>query len=72
MEAVRAGKPSPISFEELVEVTETTFLVQQALTTGQAIQLMKSPPSAAPDAPLPEIRDAERQHAAANGECACA
>jgi hypothetical protein len=69
IEAVRDGRPSPISFEELVEVTETTFLVQQALATGEVIQLMKSAPSASPDAPLPEIRDAERHSA---GECACA
>jgi predicted dehydrogenase/threonine dehydrogenase-like Zn-dependent dehydrogenase len=72
IEAVRDGKPSPISFEELVEVTEATFLVDNAIATGEVIQLMQSAPSAAPDAPLPEIRDAERQHSAANGECACA
>src|SRR6266436_3727715 len=72
IEAVRDGKPSPISFEELVEVTETTFLVQQALATGGVIQLKESPPCAAPDAPLPELRDAERQLSAASGECACA
>ncbi len=72
IEAVRDGKPSPISFEELVEVTEATFLVDQAVATGEVIQLMQSAPSAAPDAPLPEIRDAERQDSAANGECACA
>jgi polar amino acid transport system substrate-binding protein len=72
IEAVRAGKPSPISFEELVEVTETTFLVHQALATGQVIQLAQAALSAAPDAPLPEIPDAERRHIAANGECACA
>ena len=72
IEAVRDGKPSPISFEELVEVTEATLLVDQAVATGEVIQLMQSAPSAAPDAPLPEIRDAERQDSAANGECACA
>src|SRR6267143_4215863 len=72
IEAVRDGKPSPISFEELVEVTETTFLVHQALATGQVIQLAQAALSAAPDAPLPEIPDAERRHIAANGECACA
>src|SRR6266446_2564461 len=72
IEAVRDGEPSPISFEELVEVTEATLLVDQAVATGEVIQLMQSAPSAAPDAPLPEIRDAERQHPAANGECACA
>jgi predicted dehydrogenase len=72
IEAVRDGKPSPISFEELVEVTETTFLVQHALATGEVIQLRKSAPSAVPDAPYPEVRDTERQHAVASGESACA
>jgi predicted dehydrogenase/threonine dehydrogenase-like Zn-dependent dehydrogenase len=72
IEAVRDGKPSPISFEELVEVTEATFLVDNAVATGEVVQLMQSASSPAPDAPLPEIRDAERQHSEANGECACA
>ncbi len=72
IEAVRDGKPSPISFEELVEVTEATFLVDNALATGEVIQLMQYASSASPAAPLPGIRDAERHHSAANGECACA
>jgi predicted dehydrogenase/threonine dehydrogenase-like Zn-dependent dehydrogenase len=72
IEAIRDGKPSPISFEELVEVTETTFLVDQAIATREVIQLKQSAPSAALGAPLPEIYDAEQQHPAANGECACA
>lgn len=55
VEAIRSGKPSPITFEELVDVTETTFLVHEALATGQVVQLMRSAPSALPDAPLPEI-----------------
>src|SRR5467141_2598598 len=38
IEAIRSGKPSPISFEDLVEVTETTFLVQHALATGEVVQ----------------------------------
>jgi predicted dehydrogenase/threonine dehydrogenase-like Zn-dependent dehydrogenase len=71
IEAIRSGKPSPISFEELVEVTEATFLVGQAVATGEVIHLMRSAPSTALDAPLSEIRDAERQHSAANGDCAC-
>ncbi len=71
IEAVRDGKPSPISFEELVEVTEATFLVGNALATGEVIQLMKSAPSTALDAPLPEICDAEQQHSGTNGKCAC-
>ena len=72
IEAVRDGKPSPISFEELVEVTEATFLVDNAVVSGEVIPLMQSASSPAPDAPLLEIRDAERQHSAASGECACA
>jgi polar amino acid transport system substrate-binding protein len=72
IEAARDGKPSPISFEELVEVTQTTFLVHQALATGQVIQLAQAAHSSAPGALLLEIPDAERQHTAANGECACA
>jgi len=72
IEAVRDGKLSPISFEELVEVTEATFLVDQAVATGEVVQLKQSAPSAMPGARLPEICHAERQHSAANGECACA
>ncbi len=72
IEAIRDGKPSPISFEELVEVTETTFLVGQAVATGEVVQLRQPAPSAMPGAPLPEICHTERQHAAANGECALA
>jgi predicted dehydrogenase/threonine dehydrogenase-like Zn-dependent dehydrogenase len=70
IEAIRDGKPSPISFEELVEVTEVTFLVEQAVATGDVIQLKQSAPSTMPDASLPEICHAERQPSAPNGECA--
>jgi predicted dehydrogenase len=72
IEAIQSGKPSPISFEELIEVTEATLLVEQAVATGEAIQLAQSVSSPAPDAPLREIHDAVRQHSAASGECACA
>ncbi len=70
IEAVRDGKPSPIPFEELVEVTEATFLVDQAVATGEVIQLKQSAPSAMPGAALPEICHAETQRAAASGESA--
>jgi len=56
IEAIRSGKPSPISFEELVEVTETTFLVQEALATGKVIRLAPAAPDVAPDASLPEYQ----------------
>jgi polar amino acid transport system substrate-binding protein len=68
IEAIRSGKPSPISFEELVEVTETTFLVQHALATGEVIRLVQPALAAAPDAPLPEMPDAVEQHAADTGD----
>jgi predicted dehydrogenase/threonine dehydrogenase-like Zn-dependent dehydrogenase len=42
IEAIRSGKPSPIPFEDLVEVTETTFLVQRALATGEVIRLAQT------------------------------
>jgi len=48
IDAVRSGKPSPIAFEELVEVTETTFLVQQALTVGAALPFAHSTVAEAP------------------------
>jgi predicted dehydrogenase len=38
IEAIRSGKPSPISFDALVEVTEATFLVHDAIATGQVIR----------------------------------
>lgn len=37
--AMRAGGPSPISFDELAEVTEATFAVQRALAAGVEISL---------------------------------
>ncbi len=54
IDAIRSGKPSPISFEELVEVTEATFLVQQALATGEVIRLVPPAPNAASGASSPE------------------
>jgi len=56
IEAIRSGKPSLIPFEELVEITETTFLVQQALATGGFIRLAPAAVNPAPDASLPEYQ----------------
>jgi predicted dehydrogenase/threonine dehydrogenase-like Zn-dependent dehydrogenase len=70
IEAVRNGRPSPISFEELVEVTETTFLVHRALATGEVIPMKQIPLSAVPEVPLPEVRDVAGRHSTGNGECA--
>jgi len=72
IEAIRSGNPSPIPFEELVEVTNATFLVQQALATGEVIQLGQAALPNVPDAPLPEMPDTLQRHSATNGECACA
>src|SRR5216683_2642130 len=49
IEAVRDGEPSPISFEELEEVTEATLLVQDALATGEVIGLTQTAAAAAYD-----------------------
>lgn len=40
VEAIQCGKPSPIPFEELVEVSDATLLVQQSLARGEAIPLV--------------------------------
>lgn len=70
IEAMRSGKPSPISFEELVEVTETTFLVQRALATREVIQLGQPRLAGAPSAPeMPEATDRDTPAA---GDFACA
>jgi predicted dehydrogenase len=73
IEAIRSGGPSPIPFDELVEVTDTTFLVQQALATGKGAQLMQAAPapSVFPDAGLVELPEPAQQHYAAAGDGAC-
>jgi len=59
IEAIRSGKPSPIPFDELVEVTETTFLVQHALATGQVIERTHGASAAPPCASPAETPDVE-------------
>jgi hypothetical protein len=54
VEAIRSGKPSPISFEELVEVSHATLLVQQALATGETIRLVAPPLDVPAEASSPE------------------
>jgi len=39
IEAMRTGQPSPIAFEQLVEITEVTHTVQDLLTQGRAVSL---------------------------------
>jgi len=54
VEAIRSGKPSPISFEELVEVSHATLLVQQALATRETIRLAPPPLDVPAEASSPE------------------
>jgi predicted dehydrogenase len=54
IEAVRDGKPSPISFEELVEVTEATLLVDSAVATGGVIRLAPPAPNIPSEGSSPE------------------
>jgi predicted dehydrogenase len=72
IEAIRSGGPSPIPFDELVEVTETTFLVQKALATGEVIRLAQATVAAVPEVPFCELPDALQRLSAANGDGAYA
>jgi hypothetical protein len=72
IEAVRDGKPSPISFDELVEITETTLVVQQALATGDVIRLAQAGPGPAPEASIPETRNAVQRPSDITGDRVCA
>jgi hypothetical protein len=54
---MRSGKPSPISFEELVEVSRATLFVQQALATGESIRLAPPPLDVPAEASSPEYSD---------------
>jgi predicted dehydrogenase/threonine dehydrogenase-like Zn-dependent dehydrogenase len=46
VDAVRSGGPMPISFETLVAVTQTTFLIHHSLEQGAAVDYL--PPRAGP------------------------
>jgi hypothetical protein len=64
VEAIRGGKPSPIPFDELAEITETTFLVQRALATGEVLRLGETVPPPAevdlsPEQPDPLSTDTD-------------
>ena len=41
VDAMRQGKDAPIPFDEIIEVTEVTFSVAEALATGQPVLLEK-------------------------------
>ena len=72
IEAIRSGKPSPIPFEALVEVTETTFLVQRALATGEVIRLAQTDLTPARSVPHPEMPNPVQRNSAATEDVACA
>jgi predicted dehydrogenase len=39
LEAIRRGASSPIPFEELIEVSEATIAVEEAIATGNSVSL---------------------------------
>lgn len=39
LEAMRSGNPAPIPFEQLVEITNTSFAVHESISTGQPVLL---------------------------------
>lgn len=71
IDAIRSGGPSPIPFEELVEVTETTFLIQQALATAEILPYAQAAPSAPNEACLLELLNTPQAKFAVAGDSAC-
>jgi len=43
LEAIRQGGSSPIPFEELMEVSEATIAIEEAIARGEAISLRTTP-----------------------------
>jgi predicted dehydrogenase len=72
IDAIRSGEPSPIPFDELVEVTETTFLIQQALATGEILSYTQPTPAAPNEACLLELLNTPQAQFAVAGDSACA
>jgi predicted dehydrogenase/threonine dehydrogenase-like Zn-dependent dehydrogenase len=71
IEAIRSGSSSPIPFDELVEITETTFRVQQAVATAEVIALPESPRSAlAKPSPLESLEMPQAHAASVDSACA--
>jgi hypothetical protein len=46
--AIREGSPSPIPFEELMEVAEATFAVEEAIAGGKTILMVGDASGAEP------------------------
>lgn len=72
IDAIRSGSPSPISFDELVDVTETTFLVRDALANVEVPWLPREAPANSAERPLLNLPDAGQQEYSADGDGACA
>jgi len=72
IETIRSGEPSPISFDELLEITEATFLVHEALATGEILRLSRPELSTVPLASVPESSDAVHQYPAVGADSAFA
>lgn len=68
--AIRSGSASPISFEELIEVTEATLLVQQAVASGHTISLARSSTALTTETPLTQALTIQ-QASAVSGNVAC-
>jgi predicted dehydrogenase len=51
VDAMRNGHQSPIPFEELMEVSEVTIAVEEAIVKGQPIPLQLSPPATSSSVP---------------------
>jgi len=44
VDAMRRGGHSPIAFEELVEVSEATLAIEEAISSGKSFSLRPAPP----------------------------
>ena len=63
IDAIRSGRPSPITFEELAEVTDATLSVHEALATGQVIRILP-PTNSDTGIPVVQISDVMQQDSA--------
>ena len=69
--AIRSGAAAPIPFEELLEVTETTLLVQEALASGDVLHLAQpAPEQAAASKSVDILAPPAVQSAQSAGACA--
>jgi hypothetical protein len=48
IEAMKSGREAPIRFEEIVEVTATTFAILKSISTGETVAAILTDPVSAP------------------------